>query len=151
MMPLHLCLIAVMHFILESVSLPSSVSSWYKMLLLALLTGARKSEHIWTPFTGSPYILRLFYLVLNGLAPPYLSELLHLSVPASGHQTRRYWRWRSRATLYPSLKFGLKTHFYSLSFDSALFLCFIVFTVFMFLIQYIVLTFFLFIFGEGPF
>ncbi|XP_055499399.1 uncharacterized protein LOC129701965 [Leucoraja erinacea] len=122
-----------------------------------LLTGTRKREHI-TPILASLHWLPVHFRVhfkillfvfksLNGLAPPYLSELLHLYAPTrclrSADQlllevprSKRKLRgdrafsvaapalWNTlplQIRQAPSLsifKSSLKTHFYSLAFDT---------------------------------
>lgn len=123
-----------------------------------LLTGVRKREHI-TPILASLHwlpvhfrvhfkILLLVFKSLNGLAPPYLSELLHPYAPAwclrsadllllEVQRSKRKLRgdrafsvatpklWNElplhirQASSLSIFKTRLKTHFYSLAFNSA--------------------------------
>ena len=84
--------ITATHFILESASLPCHVFQLVQNAAVRLLTGARMRDNI-TPILALLHRLPVYFQVhfqlllfvfksLTGLAPPYVSELLHLYTPA---------------------------------------------------------------------
>lgn len=62
-----------------------AISTWWATPAICAKNATRKHEHI-TPVLPVPFridfrILLLIFKVLNGLAPPYLSELLNIHTP----------------------------------------------------------------------